>query len=215
MECLGYDIAQTGVQPIPRKVQATQAIKTPKTRKQLRGFIGMINFCRDVWKNRASLLAPLTALTSKNVPHSWTDKHQKSFDTIKGVIGREVSLAYPDFNAPFQIHTDASKTQVGAVMSQNGKPIEFCSRKMNSAQQNYTVTKKELLSIVATLKEFQDMLLGQQITVFVDHENLTHANFNTDCAMRWRLVLKEFGPDLQCIKGENNVVANTLTSRHR
>jgi hypothetical protein len=139
MECSGYDITQTGVQPIPKKVQAIQAIqaiKTPKTREHLRGFIGMINFHCDMWKNRASLLAPLTALPSKNVPCTWTDKHQKSFDTIKRVIGREVLLAYPDFKAPFQTHTDASKTQIGAIMSQNGKPVAFCSRKMNKAQQN-------------------------------------------------------------------------------
>jgi hypothetical protein len=173
----------------------------------------MINFYRDMWKNRSSLLAPLTALTSKNVPCEWTDEHQKNFDAIKRVIGREVLLAYPDFNAPFQTHTDACKTQIGAVTSQNGKPIAFCSRKMNSAQQNYTVTEKELLSIVATLKEFRNILLGQQTTVFADHKNLICKNFNTERVMRWRLVLEEFVPDLQCIKGERNVVADAHLSR--
>jgi hypothetical protein len=103
----------------------------------------MINFYRDMWKNRASLLAPLTTLPSKNVPFKWTDKHQKNFDAIKRVIRREVLLAHPDFNTPFQIHTDACKTQIGAVISQHGKPIAFYSRKMNSAQQNYTATEKE------------------------------------------------------------------------
>jgi hypothetical protein len=155
MEYLGYNITRTGIQPVAKKAQAIQAIKTPKTRKQLRGFIGMINFYRDMWKNRASFLAPLSALTSKNVPCMWTEEHQKNFDAIKRVIGREVLLAYPDFNALFQTHTDACKTQIGAVISQNGKPIAFCSRKMNGAQQNCTVTEKELLSIVATLKEFE------------------------------------------------------------
>jgi hypothetical protein len=76
----------------------------------------MINFCRDMWKNRSSLLAPLMAPTSKNVPCKWTDEHQKNFEAIKRVIGREVLLACPDFNAPFQIHTDACKTQIGAVI---------------------------------------------------------------------------------------------------
>ncbi len=75
----------------------------------------------------------------------------------------------------------------------------------------HTVTEKELLSIVATLKEFRNILLGKQITVFTDHKNLTYKNFNTERVMRWRLVLEEFGPDLQYIKGERNVVADALS----
>ena len=84
------------------------------------------------------------------------DEHQKCFDAVKRVIGREVLLAYPDFNALFEIHTDASKLQIGAVISQKGKPIAFYSQTMNSAQHNYTTTEKELLSVVATLKEFHN-----------------------------------------------------------
>ena len=76
------------------------------------------------------------------------------------MIGREVLLDYPDFNAPFEIHTDASKLQLDAVISQKGKPIAFYSRKMNSAQQNYTTTEKELLSIVETIKGFRNIILG-------------------------------------------------------
>ena len=89
------------------------------------------------------------------------------------MIGREVLLAYPDFNALFEINNDASKLQIGAVISQKGKPIALYSRKMNSAQHNYTPTEKELLSIVATLKEFRNILLGNQITVYANHKNLT------------------------------------------
>jgi hypothetical protein len=68
-----------------------------------------------MWKQRASLPALLTALTSKNVPFKWSDKHQLNFEAVKHAIRREVLLAYSDLNAPFQIHTDASKDQIGAV----------------------------------------------------------------------------------------------------
>ena len=78
------------------------------------------------------------------------------------------------FNDSFEIHTDASKLQIGAVISQKGKLIAFYSRKMNSAQQNYITTEKELLSIVETLKEFRNILLGHQITVYTDHKNQTY-----------------------------------------
>ena len=175
--------------PISKKFEAIQALAVPRTHKQLRQFIGMINFYRDMWQKRSELHAPLTALTSKNIKYEWKDKHQKCFDAIKRMIGREVLLAYPEFNAPFEIYTDASKLQIGAVISQKGKPIAFYSRKMNSAQQNYTTTEKEIFSIVATLKEFHNNLLGHQITVYTDHKNLTYKMFNTEHVMRWCLIL--------------------------
>ena len=122
---LGYHVTRDGVMPIPKKVEAIQALAVPKTRKKMRQFIGMINFYRDMWQKRSELLAPLTALTSKNVKYSWKDEHQKCFDAIKRVIGREVLLAYPVFNALFEIHTDASKPQIGAVISRNGRAHRF------------------------------------------------------------------------------------------
>ena len=82
---------------------------------------------------------------------------------------------------------------------------------MNSTQQNYTTNEKELLSIVETLKEFRNILLGHQITVYTDHKNLTYKVFNTERVMRQRLILKEFGPELKYIKGENNVVSDALS----
>ena len=68
-----------------------------------------------------------------NISYTVERRAQKCFDTIKRVIGHEVLLAYLDFNALFEIHTDASKLQIGAVISQKSKPIAFYSQKMNSA----------------------------------------------------------------------------------
>ena len=90
-------------------------------------------------------------LTSKNIKYNWKDEHQKCFDAIKPVIEREVLLAYPDFSAPFEIHIDDSKLQIGSVISQKGKPIAFYSKNINSSQQNYTTTEKKLLFVVKPL----------------------------------------------------------------
>ena len=137
---LGYHVTHDRVMYIPKKFEAIQALAVPKTRKQLRQFIGMINFYRDMWQKRSELLAASTSLTSKNAKYNWKDEHQKCFDAIKCVIGREVLLTYPDFNSPFEMHTDASKIKIGAVISQKVKPVAFYSWKMNSSQQNYTTT---------------------------------------------------------------------------
>ena len=211
LEYLGYWITREGIQPLPKKVEAILRIAEPKNKKELRGFIGIVNYYRDMWIRRSHILAPLARLTSKTTKWVWGDTERQAFETIKRVIARETLLAYPDFNKQFVIHTDASHTQLGAVISQDGKPIAFYSRKLKPEQTRYTTTERELLSIVETLKEFRNILLGQQIVVHTDHKNLTCKNFNTERVMRWRLLLEEFGPELRYIKGEHNIVADALS----
>ena len=84
------------------------------------------------------------------------------------VIAKETILNYPDFNKIFEIYTDASNRQLGAVISEEVKPLAFYSRKLSSAQRNYTTTEQELLSIVETFKEFRNILLGQNIKIYTD-----------------------------------------------
>ena len=103
---------------------------TPKTRRQLSCFIGLVNFYRDIFPRRSEILAPLTALTSSKVPFKWKDEHQKAFDKMKMAISQYTTLQYPEFSKPFIIHTDASGTQLDSVISQNNKPIAFYSRKL-------------------------------------------------------------------------------------
>ena len=83
-------------------------------------------------------------------------------------------LAYLDYSLPFNIYTDASSRQLGAVITQRGGPIDiaFFSRKLSKTQRKYTVTELELLSIVEILKEFKGMLWGQTINIFTDHKYL-------------------------------------------
>ncbi len=92
---------------------------------------------------------------------------------IKAAIAKEVVLAYLDFLKAFEIYTDASATQLGAVIAQENKPIALFSRKLSKIQQKYIVTEVKLFAIVKTLKEFKGMLWGQDIKVFTDHKNLT------------------------------------------
>jgi RNase H-like domain found in reverse transcriptase len=74
-----------------------------------------------------------------------------------------------------------------------------------------STTERELLSIVKTLKEYQNILLGQEIEVFTNHKNLVYKTFNTEHVMRWRLIIEEFGPKLTYIKGASNIVADALS----
>jgi hypothetical protein len=105
-----------------------------------------------MWKGRSHVLAPLTELAFKKKAFQWKEEQQKAFELIKKIMSRETLLSFADFSKPFHIYADASDYQLGSAIMQDGKPLAFYSRKLNSAQRNYTTGEQELLSIVETLK---------------------------------------------------------------
>ena len=183
----------------------------------------MIQYCRDLWGKRSHILAPLSNLVGecgttkakkvKNNKFTWLPIHQEASKRIKQVIGKAVTLAYPYFNETFDIYTDSSDKQLGRVITQKGRPLAFYSRKLRGAQLSYTVTKKELLGAVETLKEFQGILHGHRIRVYTDHKNLEYRNSTATSqrAMRWRVLLEEFGPEIVYTKGVHNTVDDAIS----
>jgi RNase H-like domain found in reverse transcriptase/Reverse transcriptase (RNA-dependent DNA polymerase) len=178
LDYLGYLINGRGVRNTLKKVEAIMKIDAPKTRKHLSSSIGMVNYYRHMWPQRSHLLAPLSFLTSCTAKWDWIEQSQNGFEDMKKLIAKETLLTYPNIHKKFEIHTDGSNVQLEACISQEGRHVAFYSRILNPAQTQCTTTERELLSIVETLKEFRNILLGQQIIVQTDHANLTYKNFN-------------------------------------
>ncbi len=128
-------------------MQAINALNPPNSVKELLHFLGMVQYYRNMWAKHSEMLAPLadlagecgeTKATKKNdtkkKPWRWESIHQQAFGNVKATIAKEVVLAYPDFTKPFEIYSDASTMQLGAVMTQGNRPIAFCSRKLSKVQ---------------------------------------------------------------------------------
>lgn len=94
------------------------------------------------------------------------------------MISDTTELAYPDFDKPFDIYTDASDYQLGGVLMQDQKPLAFWSQKCDATQRQYATNKKELLSSLLMLREFRSIVWGQKIKVFTDHRNCTFQNIS-------------------------------------
>ncbi len=166
-EYLGYILTSVGIKPQPNKVQAILALNPPNNVKELRRFLGMVQYYRDMWQKRSEMLAPLTDLVgecgeikttkknkTKKKPWQWESIHQQAFDNVKATIAKDVVLAYPDITKPFEVYTDASTMQLGSVITQGNRPIAFFSSKLSVMKTKYSVAEIKLLAIVETLKEF-------------------------------------------------------------
>jgi hypothetical protein len=121
-------LTREGIKHRSKKVQAILALNLPNNVKELRHFLGMVQYYRDMWARRSEMLAPLTDLVgecgetkttrinkTKKKPWWWDPIHQQAFDNVKAAIAKETVLAYPNFLKPFKIYTDAFSTQLGAV----------------------------------------------------------------------------------------------------
>ena len=146
-------------------------------------------------------------------PFHWDTEHQAAFETMKALVSVDALLAYPDHTKPYDVETDASDYELGAVIKQNNHTITYYSCKLNSAQHNYSTIVKELLSIIKTLKAFCSILLSTVIHAHTDHQNLTHhlMELTTQCILHWHLLLEEFWPTFFYKKGQANVLANALS----
>ena len=186
-----------------------------------------------MWPARSRVLTPLTNLLGNNGKcnkFEWGPEQDKAFKEMKALIAKDALLACPDHNKVFKIETDACDYQLGGRLFQmhapedeNGDPLEgeeeverdvgFYSRKLNSAQKNYSAIEKELLSIVEILKEYRSMLLGPRIEIYTDHKNLSYtlSQCATQRVLRWRLSIEEFGATFHYKPGESNWIADALS----
>ena len=174
---LGHLITDQGVKPDPAKLQAIETIQPPKNVKDLRAFLGLTGYYRRFIKDYAAIAKPLTNLTGSKVSWNWTIECQEAFVTLKRKLLTDPILAFPNFNRPFILHTDASDFAIGAVLSQkddNGidRVISYASRKLNPAERNYSATARECLAVVHWTKYYRPYLFGTKFTVVTDHVSL-------------------------------------------
>ena len=129
------------------------------------------------------------------------------------MVSAKTLSSYLYWIIPFTVHTDSSDKQLGSVISQNQEPIELYSRRRINPHCNYTTTKNELLSIVECLKQMWGILFGYEINLFLDLKTLVYAVTLSESqrVIHRRIIIEEFGLNIQHIDGFYNIVADTLS----
>lgn len=221
---LGYSISERGTRPLDSKVQAIKDFPAPTNVRQLRRFLGMLNFYRRFLPQAAKTQAPLNALLTGAVkgshPISLTADTLAAFEACKDELSNAALLAHPDCTAKLALVTDASDKALGAVLQQltNGlwEPLAFFSRKLSPSQEKYSPYDRELLAIYEAIKYFRHMLEARHFIVYTDHKPISFAfhERKTNCSPRqYRHLdfISQFTTDIRHISGKDNVVADTLS----
>ena len=213
---LGHIFSASGYRLSDDRKQYVQNIAVPTTVKQLKSFLGVVNYFREFIPNLSILSAPLTELTKgmKKGSRPWSDQAQSVFDQIKQAVLHAQALTWPNERDPLVLYTDASDVGVGAILVQLQdnveKPISCFSKTFTDTASRWSTIEKECFALFASVLTFQSHLLGRPFIIKTDHKNLVYLQSSVvPKVIRWRLRLLEFNFLISHLHGADNVVADS------
>ena len=169
---IGHVLTKDRLIADPEKIRAVQEMRQPQNAKELRTFLGFMQYLAKFMPNMADVSSPLRQLLEKEVEWHWEKEQEESFQKLKLMASSTPVLGYHDPDKPVTLSMDASSKGLGAVVLQEDKPIAYASRALTSAQEKYAQIEKETLAIVYGAQKFHQYLYGKQVMVQSDHKPL-------------------------------------------
>ena len=135
-------------------------------------------------------------------PFKWEKEHDEAYDKLVQLCSKGITLFALQAELPIDLYVDASQVAVGAVLSQNKKPIEFYSRRFSATEQRYSTHEREALALVSSCLHFRTILIGRKFTVHTDHKPLCewlHKKPANERHTRWLVKLQDMQFDIKYI----------------
>ncbi len=187
---------------------------------QVHQFLGLCGYYRRFCKGYADIARPLHKLTGKDVKFEWQSCHESAFQKLKELLTNSPILAYPTATDQFILDTDASGDGLGSVLSQvqegQERVISYYSKLFSKEETRYCVTRKELLAVVASMRNFRHYLYGRPVTVRTDNAAVSFMmslKEPTGQMARWLEELATFDINIQHRKGRSHNNADALSRR--
>jgi len=220
----GYVINRDGVKPMPANVAAVEDAPAPTNIKELRSFLGMVNYYNNYLGGLSTITEPMHALMRKEVAWRWSTECETAFQAVKQKLCSAPLLVHFDMKKPIVVHCDASEYGVGVVLSHtmddgSERPVSFGSRTLSLAERNYSTIEKEGLALVFAVQKFHQYLFGNRFSMYTDHKPLLGLFAETSAlptraaarVLRWALLLSAYNFELKYREGSKNGNADGLS----
>ena len=205
IKLLGQVVGKGVVKIQGEKLRKILEVSKPKTKKDLRSFLGAVGFHRKFIDRFAERAKSLTDMTRKGEPNvlKWSKSADEAYLLLTSKISEHPVLRLPQFDKPMILCTDASDVGIGAVLMQefDGEklPIVYASRKLNPAE---------------TRKRFHPYLYGREFLIECDHKPsllLNKSNIDNGRVTRWALAMQKYRYSIRSVKGTANQTADFLS----
>ena len=230
---LGHVVSAEGIKTDPDKIKALREMPIPVDKDAMRSALGMFGHYRKFCRHYSQVAAPLTNGLKKSVrvkrkkttsdgQVQWTAAELASFEQLRTLVTDNVVLAHPDWNVPFEVHTDACSHGIGATLVQKINDVErvvsFISRSLTEAESKYNIFEKECLAIIWACSQWYSLYLyGRRFTLVTDNEAVSwlfkkHKNPPvTPRIMKWIIKLQDLRYDMKHRKGTAHCDADGLS----
>lgn len=203
---LGFIVSKDGIKVDSDKVKAIQELPPPRTEKEIRGFLGRIQYISRFISQLSTRCEPIFKLLRKNVPKKWNEECQASFDSMKEYLSNPPVLMPPKPGEPLILYLTVTETAMGALLAQYQEgtkreiAIYYLSKKFLDYETRYNPLEKACIALIYATKKLRHYL--QAHTTFLISrldpiKYIFEKPILTERFARWHAMLSEF--DIQCV----------------
>lgn len=216
---LGHIVGRNFVKPLGDGLRAIKEFPKPRTKKNVRQFLGKVNYYHRFIPNCAVILNPLHNLLRKDINFVWSKECNDTFEHLKEILCAEPILQIFDHKKEIFIETDASKIGIAAIMKQRDSndilmPVAYFSKKISTSQAKRDAIYVETLAIKEAISYWQHMLIGREFKIITDHKPLENLRIRSrpDTPLGQLIVfLSMFNFKIIYRKGSENQQADALS----